>query len=242
MAHPLGSNANENYAIPSLFVFQQKDSKLMSNSTIVHHTPLENIGISTIMGIVGVFGLMSNGAAMVAVRCNPVLKNSFGLLCFSHSSANFGVLLVFTLWVTPITVIRDGASSELIGKVFGMVNIMFWDVCVYSHLAISLNRLIAITLPYQAANLLTLRNTAILVAFAWFLGFCHIIAYFWTDTCFIYYDPISWVWIFADTVCGHVISTYTDFYTSLAVLTVILLLDCTTLFKLRRNIKVSNSE
>uniref|UniRef100_A0A7I4YPX5 G_PROTEIN_RECEP_F1_2 domain-containing protein n=1 Tax=Haemonchus contortus TaxID=6289 RepID=A0A7I4YPX5_HAECO len=214
----------------------------MSNSTIVYHTPLENIAISTIMGIVGIFGLLSNGAAMVAVRCNPVLKNSFGLLCFSHSSANFGVLLVFTLWVTPTTVIRDGVSSELIGKVFGMVNIMFWDVCVYSHLAISLNRLIAITLPYQAANLLTLRNTAILVAFAWFLGFCHIIAYFWTDTCFIYYDPISWVWIFADTFCGHVISTYTDFYTSLAVLTVILLLDCTTLFKLRRNIRMMKAQ
>ncbi|KAK6054731.1 hypothetical protein COOONC_07764 [Cooperia oncophora] len=54
--------------------------------------------------IVGVFGLLSNGAAMLTVRYNPVLRNSFGLLCFSHTLANFGVLLVFTLWVAPMTV------------------------------------------------------------------------------------------------------------------------------------------
>ncbi|KAK6027198.1 hypothetical protein OSTOST_06773 [Ostertagia ostertagi] len=129
------------------------------------------------------------------------------------------------------------ASFELPGKLFGLVNIMFWDVCVYSHLAISLNRLIAITLPYQAVALLTVKKTAIAVAMAWFLGFCHIIAYFWTDTCFIYYDNVSWTWIFADTVCGYVISTYTDCYSSLAVCTAIFLLDCTTLFMLRKSIQ-----
>ncbi|KAK5974509.1 Serpentine Receptor class X [Trichostrongylus colubriformis] len=209
----------------------------MSNSSSETHTALQNFVVSAVIGTVGIFGLLSNGAAMVAVRYNPVLRNSFGLLCFSHCSANFGVLLVFTLWVAPVTVIHGDVDMELIGKLFGLVNIMFWDVCVYSHLFISINRLIAITLPYQAATMLTLKNTSVVVAIAWFLGFCHIIAYFWTDTCFIYYDSASWLWIFADTVCGYVISTYTDCYTSISVLTAILLLDCTTLFMLRKNTK-----
>ncbi|VDL75742.1 unnamed protein product [Nippostrongylus brasiliensis] len=125
------------------------------------------------------FGLISNGAAIAAVIFNPVLKNSFGLLCLSHSIANFGVLLVFTFWVAPMTVVQNEHDDTLLGKLFGQVNIMFWNVCVYSHLAISLNRLIAIALPYQATFLLTLKKTFIVVGIAWFLGFCHIIAYFW---------------------------------------------------------------
>ncbi|KHJ92625.1 hypothetical protein OESDEN_07483 [Oesophagostomum dentatum] len=44
----------------------------------------------------------------------------------------------------------------------------------------------------------------------------------------------KWIFVFADTKCGFVISTYTDNYTSTAVLIMIFLLDCTTLIKLRR--------
>lgn len=62
------------------------------------------------------------------------------------------------------------------------------------------------------------------------------------DVCFIYYEPKQWIWIFADTVCGHIISKFTDFYTTLAVLVIILILDCTTLFKLRMNNKVDYTE
>lgn len=217
---------------------------MSNNSSLItdRHVLLDDVAISAVVALVGVFGLASNSAAIVAVMTNPVLKNAFGLLCLSHSIANFGVLLVFTFWVTPMTLIKSKLSSTLVGKLFGMVNIMFWDVCVYSHLAISLNRLIAITLPYRAAHLLTFQKTLILVGSAWFLGFCHVIAYFWTDVCFIYYEPKQWIWIFADTVCGHIISKFTDFYTTLAVLVIILILDCTTLFKLRMNNKVSSNQ
>ncbi|WKY03676.1 hypothetical protein Q1695_004992 [Nippostrongylus brasiliensis] len=179
------------------------------------------------------FGLISNGAAIAAVIFNPVLKNSFGLLCLSHSIANFGVLLVFTFWVAPMTVVQNEHNDTLLGKLFGQVNIMFWNVCVYSHLAISLNRLIAIALPYQATFLLTLKKTFIVVGIAWFLGFCHIIAYFWTDTCYVFYESSVWAWKFADTYCGYIISIYFDCYVSLTVLVAILVLDCSTFIKLR---------
>lgn len=53
------------------------------------------------------------------------------------------------------------------------------------------------------------------------------------NICYIYYDTSQWVWIFADTPCGKVISIYTDCYTSLAVLFVICVLDSITLIKLR---------
>ncbi|KAK6748938.1 hypothetical protein RB195_001511 [Necator americanus] len=214
----------------------------MSNSTTAAYLSLENIAVSAIIAVVGIFGLLSNAAAMISVRCNPVLRSSFGVLCFSHSVANFGVMLVFVFWVTPMTVIHSDISSELLGKIFGQINIMFWDVCVYSHLAISLNRLISITLPYYAAELLTLRNTFLVVVVVWWLGFCHVIPYFWTNTCYISYDTVQWIWIFADSECGRIISTYTDNYTSLAVLVTIFLLDCITLIKLRLTNNIMNHQ
>ncbi|KAK6748939.1 hypothetical protein RB195_001511 [Necator americanus] len=99
----------------------------MSNSTTAAYLSLENIAVSAIIAVVGIFGLLSNAAAMISVRCNPVLRSSFGVLCFSHSVANFGVMLVFVFWVTPMTVIHSDISSELLGKIFGQINIMFWD-------------------------------------------------------------------------------------------------------------------
>ncbi|KAJ1371471.1 hypothetical protein KIN20_033428 [Parelaphostrongylus tenuis] len=65
----------------------------------------ENIAVSTIMAVVGMFGLVSNGAAMIAIRCNPTLRNSFGLLCLSHCIVNSGFLLVFVFWITPTTLL-----------------------------------------------------------------------------------------------------------------------------------------
>ncbi|KAJ1366394.1 hypothetical protein KIN20_027042 [Parelaphostrongylus tenuis] len=65
----------------------------------------ENIAASTIMAVMGVFGLVSNGAAVLAVRYNPALRNSFGLLCLSHTLANTGALLIFVFWITPITLL-----------------------------------------------------------------------------------------------------------------------------------------
>ncbi|KAJ1366398.1 hypothetical protein KIN20_027048 [Parelaphostrongylus tenuis] len=72
-------------------------------SSIPLYIQSENIAVSTIMAVIGVFGLVSNGAAILAVRYNPALRNSFGLLCLSHSIANMGAVSVFVFWATPIT-------------------------------------------------------------------------------------------------------------------------------------------
>ncbi|KAJ1364532.1 hypothetical protein KIN20_024653 [Parelaphostrongylus tenuis] len=67
------------------------------------HINVESIAVSVITAIVGVFGLLSNSTAILAIRYNPALRNSFGLLCLSHSIANMSVLLVAVFWVSPIT-------------------------------------------------------------------------------------------------------------------------------------------
>ncbi|VDM69255.1 unnamed protein product [Strongylus vulgaris] len=136
---------------------------------------------------------------------------------------------------------RSELSSQLVGKILGQINIMFWDVCVYSHLLISVNRIVAITLPRQASNLFNFKRTLCLMMLVWFIGFCHIIPYFWWNSCYIRYNATQWVFEFANTQCGFVISTYTDNYTSTAVTAVIIILDCTTLVKLRNTNKAIKS-
>ncbi|KHJ81857.1 hypothetical protein OESDEN_18454 [Oesophagostomum dentatum] len=151
----------------------------MTNATATAIRSNEDIFVSGILAVIGGFGLMSNCIAMVAARRNPVLRNAFGMLCFSHSIANFGVMVVFVFWVTPMTLLQSHLSTELPGKVMGQILIMFWDVCVYSHLLISVNRIVAITLPHQASTLFNIRRTGFMLAAVWTLGFCHIIPYFW---------------------------------------------------------------
>ncbi|KAJ1373720.1 hypothetical protein KIN20_036210 [Parelaphostrongylus tenuis] len=53
----------------------------------------------------GVLGLISNSIAILAVRYNPALRNSFGLLCFTEIIANMGALVVYVFWIAPITLL-----------------------------------------------------------------------------------------------------------------------------------------
>lgn len=55
------------------------------------------------------------------------------------------------------------------------------------------------------------------------------------DSCYITYDPISWTWNFAQTECGFVISTYTDYYTSVAIFIAMSSVDFSTLVNANEN-------
>ncbi|KAJ1345996.1 hypothetical protein KIN20_000653 [Parelaphostrongylus tenuis] len=132
-------------------------------------------------------------------------------------------------------------AGLLTGKVFGLLTSIFLDVCVYSHLAIALNRLVAIALPLRASFVLTVKNSSLAVLFCWILGFFHIIPYFWTENCFVFFNTVKWASTFSVNSCGYIISVYTDFYIFLAVFIAIILLDGTTLICLRSRRRASNN-
>ncbi|KAJ1364517.1 hypothetical protein KIN20_024638 [Parelaphostrongylus tenuis] len=86
---------------------------------------------------VGVLGLVSNSVAILAVRYNPVLTSSFGLLYLSHTIANIGGLIVLVFCVTPITLI--GQSKSMI---FGVTDKLGnnWQYRSEERLAVSTDR------------------------------------------------------------------------------------------------------
>ncbi|KHJ89509.1 hypothetical protein OESDEN_10664 [Oesophagostomum dentatum] len=99
----------------------------MLHDTSVSEKNPENMIVSSIIAVVGIFGMFSNAAAIISVLCNPVLRSSFGVLCLSHSVANMGVLFVFVFWLAPVTLIQSGISTGVVGKLLGQANIMFWN-------------------------------------------------------------------------------------------------------------------
>ncbi|CAO4375913.1 unnamed protein product [Caenorhabditis nigoni] len=77
------------------------------------------------------------------------------------------------------------------------------------------------------------------------MAFGHMFPYFWRDTCYMVYDPAIWIWVFADTPCGYVISTHTDYHSSVAIFAVMSTLDLSTfimlvLYRRKSHIKSDN--
>ncbi|KAJ1364504.1 hypothetical protein KIN20_024625 [Parelaphostrongylus tenuis] len=119
----------------------------------------------------------------------------------------------------------------MVGKILGAVNIMLWKVCIYSHLAIALHRVLAISFPLKVAGLLTVKNTSFVVLVCWMLSFSHVIQYFFT-TCFIFFNTVNWTWSASDE-CRDFISAFVDFYIPVPVVILIIVLDCITLIRLK---------
>ncbi|UMM31251.1 hypothetical protein L5515_012807 [Caenorhabditis briggsae] len=101
-------------------------------------------------------------------------------------------------------------------------------------------------MPTKVTNLFNYRNTCFIILFVWSMGFGHMAPYFWRDTCYMVYDPVSWTWVFGDTPCTYVISTFTDNYSSIAIFVVMSTLDLSTFVMLvlyrRKSHLTSDSE
>ncbi|GMR37657.1 hypothetical protein PMAYCL1PPCAC_07852, partial [Pristionchus mayeri] len=193
-----------------------------------------NLWAGVVMFVAGLFGVCSNGLAIFTVYKCHHLHNSFGILCLSHCAANLGVCFTFAAWCAPTTVWQNKElTASVEGKRVGQINFLFWNAVVYSHLSISINRFICITFPLQAKTIFTPKIIGVFFAIPWALGICHIVPYFWVNDCFVFYDATTWLWTFTEGPCVLYISTYFDFYSSLAVAILMTTLDLSTALQLR---------
>ncbi|CAJ0590207.1 unnamed protein product [Cylicocyclus nassatus] len=131
------------------------------------------------------------------------------------------------------------SSSTIAGKLIGGFMVAIWDVSVYSHLISSINRLIVLCFPIASRNLLSQRNTIIMIAIVWFLGFLHFIPYFKVHDCYIVFSSYNYLWSFAPTTCGFLLGKVLDFGTGVTVFGLILLFDIFTIYRIRKLLKVA---
>ncbi|VDP16424.1 unnamed protein product [Heligmosomoides polygyrus] len=93
-------------------------------------------------------GSLANWIVATTTVRLPSLRNSFGRLLASQSSAEAVYCSIFAFFYSPM-VFFDVVAMKLFSHRLGIVILMCYDICIYSHLFISVNRLFAICFPFR---------------------------------------------------------------------------------------------
>lgn len=202
-------------------------------------TLIKNYIAAIIVLFVSSFGLTANALLIYAIFKKKPFEYHFSILLLSLSVADSGVLFIFLIWSTPMSITQSELSVTLPGKKMGQLCIYFWFASLYSTLAISVNRLLAISKPIKYKTIFTNRKTYITVGLCWAISILHIIVFFFED-CDMYYDNSASVWNFSPTLCGLLISWISDVAFDIVLILVIFIINLTTYIKMRRANRIIN--
>ncbi|GMT16617.1 hypothetical protein PFISCL1PPCAC_7914, partial [Pristionchus fissidentatus] len=201
------------------------------------------IGLATASAILllnSLIGVCANVIALLTVWKTKYLHNSFGALCVSLASCNLGICLIFFGWCSVATLAvvdsteRVFFDSEL-GKRVGQIALLFLYGSIYTHLAVSFNRMMSLLFPLRYLLLFDFRKSLALLFVVWTCAVIEIIPYFWSTECFFIYEYEVALWTFAETECGEFFGFYFDFVPSITVIICILTMDVIALSRLRSN-------
>ena len=109
--------------------------------------------------------LVINGFAFLIISNNSVIRKSFGQLCLNQTISHITVGLIFLCWVAPLTftwalltlkldIFRQEyrLSASFANKLFGQLFVFSWQVFIFSHVGISIDRLITIRFSFQVIS------------------------------------------------------------------------------------------
>ncbi|KAK6009432.1 hypothetical protein OSTOST_25632, partial [Ostertagia ostertagi] len=91
-------------------------------------------------------GVLCNALVAVFTRSLPTLNNSFGRLTASQATGEIVLCALFAFYYVPMVALDIGVMKEYSNYV-GLILLMCYDICIYSHLIVALNRLSAISSP-----------------------------------------------------------------------------------------------
>lgn len=141
-------------------------------------------------------------------------------------------------------------TAGLLGKIIGQINTFFCFVTIYSHVVVSLDRMMSIATPLRTGCFTSCRRTCVLVSVPWILAFFSVLHFFACnsspdnsssvsdDSCYRVYHPDHWFYSFADTECGRTMLT-AHFVKDCIALTIMFVVDMVTLHYLRKRHTVS---
>ncbi|KAF8375349.1 hypothetical protein PRIPAC_81778 [Pristionchus pacificus] len=211
---------------------------------------------SVILLLVSILGIASNLIALLTVVRTKYLQNTFGALCVSLSSSNLGICLIFFGWCSLKTLScvfhfqqtnnRQICFSSLhshktvvfdseLGKTVGQVALLFLYGSVYTHLAVSFNRMMSLMYPLKYLMMFDFQKGVALLIIVWTCAVIETVPYFWSAHCFFFYKSEVALWEFAETKCGEFFGFYFDFLLSVIIVLLILTMDIIALSKLRKN-------
>ncbi|GMS85494.1 hypothetical protein PENTCL1PPCAC_7669, partial [Pristionchus entomophagus] len=193
---------------------------------------------SAILLLMSLLGISSNLIALLTVKRTKYLHNTFGALCVSLASCNLGICLIYFGWCSIATLSMVDSDDRVffdseLGKKVGQVALLFLYGSIYTHLAVSFNRMMSLLYPLRYLMMFDLRKGIALLVVVWTCAFIEIAPYFWSRECYFFYKYEVALWEFAETGCGEFFGFYFDFLPSIVIVVCILVMDVIALMRLR---------
>uniref|UniRef100_A0A0N4Z4P4 G_PROTEIN_RECEP_F1_2 domain-containing protein n=1 Tax=Parastrongyloides trichosuri TaxID=131310 RepID=A0A0N4Z4P4_PARTI len=166
----------------------------------------ESIAAVSSIGSIGIAGLIINITCLIRLLRTSDFKNCFGYIVRSQIFANIGTLFCFVFWscLSIIFCIRKDIYN-ILDKCFGTFIIFCWNLGMYCHVFISLNRFIALFFPLRYDLLFEGKGCKIYVSLLWIVSLTHIIPFF-SRSCYFIFDSNIFVWSFGSTPCSYLLS------------------------------------
>ncbi|KAK0427130.1 hypothetical protein QR680_010078 [Steinernema hermaphroditum] len=208
----------------------------MNATEVALEASTEDSIAASIIFVTAITGTAINIYAIMVVFWLQLQKNSFGILCLAHEIPDVIILTSFALYCAPLTYFQiSSQKAEDLGKLIGHIDFIAWNITVYSHVHVAINRFVSIYFPLMYRRVFTRKTTLFLV-----LGYTTLAAVQTTpllfEECYLHFIPAAYVWAFSPTACGGILQN-SDMMLGISLMTVVMVIDFFTFIKIRKTMK-----
>ncbi|CAI4226333.1 unnamed protein product [Auanema sp. JU1783] len=187
---------------------------------------------ASLVAIIAIPGFLFNLLSFFVFFTHPAFRNSFGRLTTLNVAANCFLLLFFVFWSIPLIFSSLDQKLHLLNERLGQLSLFFAEITYNSGVVLSINRLVAISLPVFYRKYFTMRITYIIIGVILALSFLYWLVYF-IPGCSFYFDVDANVWMFSDTKCGILLGDVIDLKYNLGLLSISIVCDFVTMLFFR---------
>ncbi|EFO95209.1 hypothetical protein CRE_09198 [Caenorhabditis remanei] len=160
------------------------------------------------------------------------MKHSFGYLSANQAFADAMHSTTFLLYFCPMVLLDQKFMKEN-SQHCGFVLLMCYELSVFTHFVISINRFCAVWTPFKYKKLFNINNTCVVILMIWVVvGTIDVLIYEYF--CHVSYSEQSHSFVFYETVECQFIGWYVDFIKNSITVTIIMILDILTLVGVRQ--------
>ncbi|PAV65746.1 hypothetical protein WR25_19703 [Diploscapter pachys] len=172
-------------------------------------------------------GMTANWFITIFIRRLKSLQNPFGWLTGSQAIGEAVHNSLFCLYFVPM-VFFDIEWMKEYSRHCGHVLLICYDITIYSHLFISLNRMCAIFFPLRYNRIFSYRNTMTAIVISWILAIVPSFYFYVYEDCKFLYAGDFYHFVFTTTPVCLFITWYTDFLKYVSIVVIICVLDIIT--------------
>ncbi|CAP22569.2 Protein CBG01278 [Caenorhabditis briggsae] len=181
---------------------------------------------------ISLIGSVLNWSIFWAVHKLQCFNHSFGYLSANQAIADAMHSTTFLLYFCPMVLLNE-PTLKAWSHHFGFVLLLFYELSVMIHLAISLNRFTAVWAPYKYNTIFSNFNTKIII-FGIYVFVGSVAVLFYEKFCYFYYDEkIRFLTFTNSEFCGY-IGWYGDFLKNSVIVAVVVSIDILTVLNVRK--------